>query len=525
MERLNVFARILFLSLLTLAMNVSGAAWGRTPHHRVHKTVKRQKNTCRETSTGCFSESFQTTASSSPVDLLIVLQTSSSINDVKPGIVSGLRSFISSLPTTSDFNIGVMLSHGSTSALSGALYQAGSEPLVLKSSQLTKTQLQDDLEQKLNNVTQDVDSGGGEEGLFSLFHGITTANLLAASKSAGMFRSNAALGVIFIGDRRDICAAIPTGVADETDPVKIAARYRDCEGLTAAGLTYQLKLVKGTEPLIVDGIIYDRAPVPAGKEIGYGYTDMVRLNSGVAIDIAQDSITNGLNSVRALGGATVAQNVFQLSHSGIDPASVRVTVNGVAASFTVSGSKVTMTSAIPSSSVVVISYCLQAPKDVCVANGLSEKACYLMKIMELGCPLRDQVPAGSQNGGRAQLISYLKRCDAKAYPMTTPTTAQWEVIQKLLDPSEASYRKNIFTKLYYKPTATDEFKKFFGIELYNAEYVLCDNYGVPPGAGSIMPKEGVNPESGFYTPNKEYKAANVYAQELQDCIYASKSER
>ena len=316
---------------------------------------------CQQTSGSCFSETFQTAGATGPVDILFVVQTSSSIDDVKAGIVSGINDFINTLPANSDFNIGVMLSHGSTSNFSGVLYQAGTEPLVLKSSQLSDAQIETFLDQKLNNVQQDPDSGGGEEGMFSLFHGITTSNLLSASQSAGMFRSNAALGVVFIGDRRDICAALPSGVPAETDPVKIAARLRDCEGLTAAGLTHQLQVLKGTEPIIVDGIIYARPPVPTGKEIGYGYIDMVNLNNGVAIDIAQDNIGNGLANIGQLGGTPVSsQNTFTLSHSGIDPNKIIVTVNGVGATFTLSGDMVTITSTIPANATVIISYCLKA---------------------------------------------------------------------------------------------------------------------------------------------------------------------
>ncbi len=159
--------------------------------------------------------------------------------------------------------------------------------------------------------------------------------------------------------------------------------------------------------------------------------------------------------------------------------------------------------------------------DDCVQAGLSQKACYLMKIMDLGCALRDSVPAGYKAPSRATIISYMNRCDANTYPYTAPTAEQLDVINKLLDPNSDAFRKYIFTGLYYKPPYTDEFKKYFGIELYNAEYVFCDNYGVPPGNGSILPKEAIN--NDHYVMDKEYKAANVYAGQIQACVYDSKS--
>jgi hypothetical protein len=161
-------------------------------------------------------------------------------------------------------------------------------------------------------------------------------------------------------------------------------------------------------------------------------------------------------------------------------------------------------------------------QDDCVVNGLSQKACYLLKIMELGCPLRDQVPANYQAPSRAQIIANLDRCDASAYPTTTPTAAQLSVIQRLIDPNDANFRNYIFTGFYYKPPFTDDFKKYFGVELYNAEYTFCDNYGLPPGAGSIQPKYtgGAYPIENL---DAAYAAANVYAGQLNQCVYESKT--
>lgn len=158
-------------------------------------------------------------------------------------------------------------------------------------------------------------------------------------------------------------------------------------------------------------------------------------------------------------------------------------------------------------------------KDDCIENGLSQKACYLAKIMELGCPLRDSVPAGYKAPSREQIINKLDRCDAQAYPYTAPTAAQMDVINRLIDPNSDAFRKYIFTGLYYKPPYTDEFKKYFGVELYNAEYTFCDSYGLPPGSGSILPREAINNDN--YVMDKAYKAANVYAGQLNQCVRAS----
>lgn len=328
----------------------------KNPHH------------CDQTGKNCYKETFeQPVTNTSAVDVLFVVQTSNSIVPERQAIVAGIDEFIQSLPTNSDFNIAVMLSHGSTSTYSGKLFQAASEPIVLKSSQMTNAQIQSYLDMKLSQVATDPDSGGGEEGMFSLFNSITTPALLATAQSQDFFRAQAALAVVFVADRRDICAVVPAGVPPETDPVKIDARIRDCEGLTAAGLTNRLHLLKGAKPVQVSAIIYADSPAPADNEIGYGYTDMVALNAGVAIDIANDDIAEGLSSIAELSGQQMEiQYEFTLEHDNIDPNTLVVTVNGQPATYTLDGNTVTITSEIPPGATVVIAYCTKTiEKDDC----------------------------------------------------------------------------------------------------------------------------------------------------------------
>lgn len=307
----------------------------------------------------CYTDTFQVPASKGKaVDVLFVVETSPSMSDLREKVARGLSDFVARLPANSDFNIAVMASHGSTSQFSGTLYHVESEPLVLKSSQLSPAETQGYLETKLMQLPVDADSGGGEEGLFSLFNGLSSPALLSEIQAADFFRANAALSVVFIADRRDICAVTPPGVPEETDPVKIAARFRDCEGLTAEGLTNRLALLKGSMPLLVSGIIYTDSAAPEGKEIGYGYTDMIRLNGSTAIDISRDDIGAGLAPLVALGGQTSGQNTFDLSHVNIDPTTLKVTVDGQEVPFTYDGSKVTTLLPAREGATVVISYCL-----------------------------------------------------------------------------------------------------------------------------------------------------------------------
>jgi hypothetical protein len=326
------------------------------------KSSSKNPHKCVKTSENCFMETFkQPVKNTRAVDVLFVVQTSASISAQRQIIAAGINDFITSLPVGSDFNIAVMLSHGSTSNLAGRLFRAANEPIVLKSSELSPAQIQANLDIKLNQVVMDPAAGGGEEGLFSLFNGIATPAILAESQGLGFFRPEAALGVVFVADRRDICAVLPVGVPAETDPGKIAARIRDCEGLTATGLSNRLALLKGQLPIQVSGIIYADTPAPAGKEIGYGYTDMIALNPGVAIDIANDDIDEGLASIAELSGQQMTiQNEFILDYSGIDPKTVKVTVNGTIVDYTLDGNKVVIKSAIPAGATVIVTYCLKA---------------------------------------------------------------------------------------------------------------------------------------------------------------------
>lgn len=310
----------------------------------------------------CYTDTFQQPVDTSrAVDILFVLQTSAPLDPEKAEILADLNSFIANLPEGGDYNIAVMLAHGSTSTSSGVLFKADTEPAVLRTATMTDAQIQSALTAKFTNATPDADSGGGEEGLYSLFRGITTPALLADSQAAGFFRPAAALGVVFISDRRDICAVVPPGVPAETDPLKIAARIRDCEGLTAAGLTNRLKLLKGQLPVIASGLIYTSNPASgiSTGEIGYGYTEVINLTSGVAIDLATGDIPAGLSAIANLaGGVMVPQNSFTLTQTGVDPASIKVQVNGQDAAFQFSGNVVTVQQSIPGGAVITINYCL-----------------------------------------------------------------------------------------------------------------------------------------------------------------------
>lgn len=332
------------------------------PSTSPHSCVKQPTNNNKE----CYLETFQQPGVDiGAIDILFVVDTSGSINAERQAIVNGIGNFISALPANSDINIAVMLGHGSTSTWSGKLYKAGSEPVVLKSSALSIAQIRTHFATKMNTIVEDLDSDGGEEGVFSLFRGITTPALLTASQAAGIFRPTAALSVVFVSDENDICAVYPVGVTPVNDPDgrEATARIRDCEGITIQGLNNQLSLLKATKPYSVSGIIYSDMPVPVDgeNEVGYGYSDLINLTGGVTIDMANDNIATELASIGELNGLQMSNgNTFTLAHSGADSASLVVKVNGQTVPYTFQNNKVTITQSIPAGATITIYYCIKS---------------------------------------------------------------------------------------------------------------------------------------------------------------------
>jgi hypothetical protein len=274
------------------------------------------------------------------LDLLFVTDTSGSLNQERESVANEIDTFIAQLPSGIDTNIGVVLAHGSTSKHSGVLYKSDAgEPLVIKSSLHSRTDMQTYLHEKLTNIVGDRDSDGGEEGLYSLDKLLNVDNLAAAS-AKGFFRSTAALAIVFISDENDICAVYPSGVTPvfDGDGKEIPAKARDCNGITAASLYSQLTSLKVNMPLILSGIIYTgEGPIPSGgeNEIGYGYTDIVDLNKGIFGDLGSMNIAQSLAKIGNLVQAKlIKQTRFNLSRTDFLLDTLYVRVDGVDVSFT-----------------------------------------------------------------------------------------------------------------------------------------------------------------------------------------------
>ena len=317
----------------------------------------------------CFRETYsQKEETTKKLDILFVTDTSGSLDAERQEVADGIKNFIGQLPPGTDFNVSVVLGHGSTSARAGQLYRTDyNEPIVLKSTELSITDLQTYLKKKLMYVKTDNDSDGGEEGLYSTSQAIKGGNL-ANAQSLGMFRADAGLAVVFIADENDICARYPVGVTPVVDPdnKEGPAFIRDCEDITSAGVYGQLKNLKGTLPLAIGAVIYTgEGAIPAGgeNEIGYGYKEIVALNSGVLVDIASHNVTADLATIGQLAGFNLMLiTEFQLTHTNVDPDTIRVYVDGVLVphTFTAGTNSVHVepTKCGAAGTVIVIKYCL-----------------------------------------------------------------------------------------------------------------------------------------------------------------------
>ena len=463
MDLFKLSKAVRYSFLMITAVLVTGVL---TPAQAASKNGR----SCQSTGNNCYKETFSVPiGSQEPMDILFVVDTSSSMTEEMPKVRSAISQFVGSLPPNADVNMAVMLAHGSTSSYSGTLFSTGSEPATLKSRLLNPVQMEVFLRHKLSSLPQDADAGGGEEGMFSLFNGITSPSLLAASQADGFFRTNANLTVIFIADQRDICAITPPGVPQETDPNKLAARIRDCEGLTAQGLSNRLRNLKGSQPLTVTGIIYSQTPPASidGNEIGYGYTDMVAINQSTAIDFDRSDIANSLKKL--LGGNAASRIEFTLTHPGVDPTTVRVTMDGVDVPFTLSGSKVILQQGAQAGANVVVYYCVESDE-------LSSKAKKLAAIMTMSCPIYNKsYPRDYVAPSAAEVKSHLKACTPVLYPETPTTTPQQQTLDRLLNTQDPALQVKMFKRLWYRPEFSDHFELYFGIEVKEAVQVFCLN--------------------------------------------------
>lgn len=348
------------------------------------------------------------------LDVLIITDTSTSMDDEREQLANGITSYISKLPAGTDVQFAVSLAHGPTSWYSGRLtksdFKDPSEKYVISSQDYSNAQIQYWVRRKLlfsqckttagkqtcnysarsfdasGNLTstggrelpQDYDSSGGEAGLYTLHEAIrpypgevpryTSIQNLGVDMPGdrGFFREDAALAVIFISDENDACT-VDTDPGAHNDPEGKEAIFRNkyCSGVNAASVLQRLQLVRKSLPLYVSSIIYnDRSKVPAGLEngVGYGYNTIASMAGGAIIDITKNSIASGLSSIGSLASTRLDLRYdFILKYKNVNSTSITAKVDSVLRSHVYSSTTNTvhLTNAGGAKSLVEIYYCLR----------------------------------------------------------------------------------------------------------------------------------------------------------------------
>ncbi len=312
------------------------------------------------------------------IDILFITDSSGSLDQEKAGIAAGIDSFVAQLPADVDFQIGVVLAHGSKSNYSGKLFKsARGDGYVLSNKSLSINTIRQQLAYKLTSQPTDNASDGGEEGLYSLTQMLNDNNY-ALAQSQGFFRADSALAIVFVADENDICAIYPAGIKPVVDPdgAEVTSKASDCGNVTHETVYSKLKMRRPTQPLLVSGMIYTNPlTVPAGgeNEVGYGYTDIIKLNNDTAVDLASPDYAKGLATIGSL--VTKKLNLmtsFKLKYDSVDPASIVVKVDNKVVKHTyvalTNEVQISATDAGMAKSVVLIDYCQKPAIMVSSAN-------------------------------------------------------------------------------------------------------------------------------------------------------------
>lgn len=320
------------------------------------------------------------------IDILFVTDTSGSLNAERNAVANGIGNFISQLSSSADYQIAVTLAHGPRSNRYGQLYKASTEPMVLRSKELSTGDIRTHLVKKLTTTKGDSDTDGGEAGLLSLNKALESTRLDEIRAQHDFFRKDAALAIVFVSDENDICAVYPSGVTRvfDGDNKELPAFDNYCKNKVDANSVYdRLVAVQGINPLLVSAVVYaNTATVPGGgeNEFGYGYSDIVKLANGTMVDIAANDIPTGLADIgKEAAIKMILRTDYILSYLNVDESTLSAKVDDTNVQFSFDKSKNLLrllSNAGKANSTVVLSYCLdpKAPVKQVTAKPMSKLA-------------------------------------------------------------------------------------------------------------------------------------------------------
>ena len=251
-------------------------------------------------------------ANATSVDILFVVDTSCPMDVYDLQLAGLLPAFLRQLKPQSDFRFAVMLGHGGASPYSGRLFSGDDSgpntPPVLSPAHLSLEDMEIGLEKRLIGPPKDLDEANGQALLYSLNRSLQP-DRLAEIRSQGFYRNTAALAVIFMTNRSDLCYP-PNLHGYSQFPDYVPLRGRDekiaylkyCVNpatrtptITPASLYTSLTALQGQNPLALGGIIHvDPKLVPDNHydSIGHGVLELVELDlSHVLLDFSSTDIS------------------------------------------------------------------------------------------------------------------------------------------------------------------------------------------------------------------------------------------
>ncbi len=288
-----------------------------------------------------------------PLDLAIVMDTSSSMDTEVAPVTNGIKSYLEGLDPNVDTRVALFNADYEVGK-KGRMYSSGGIGPVLKlvpgavtnratGTYATPTDLAADFLALM--LVETGKHSNTEFGLLSIYSALSNdypsdLNILSQNQALGFFRSDAALAVITVGDEMDICARSDNGgngnlqLSTQRSEVSLFPTYcynansPQLPNITPANVLQRVEDAYVGRPFNISGIHYLVAG--QGGEVGGGYLTLISSVGGSQIDMAAESYTEALNQVATdFNRALEFTTEIQFADPGIESTSIEVVINGI----------------------------------------------------------------------------------------------------------------------------------------------------------------------------------------------------
>jgi hypothetical protein len=285
---------------------------------------------------------------SKSVDVLFVVDTSLSWLFQHEEVAEHFPDFLAHLPPGADYHVAVMAANGGDSDWSGKLYSQSGKPAVLSNQSLSVKDMQSDLRGSICTVPADVGSSEGQMPMYSFMRSLG-ADRLSEIKAQGFYRDDAALSVIFVNNRNDLCYppelhGFKNFPDNRWDPFgdEMAAYKKYClngdgtESVSPARVLAGVQKLKGGLPYMLGAAVHidpTKVPLLFDDTIGHGLIELAQLAgqvSGLELELTESNYAPDLMKATDLSHLiSHLQDDFDLSaQSGFDITTVKVEVDG-----------------------------------------------------------------------------------------------------------------------------------------------------------------------------------------------------